>query len=564
MKRLLSHPAVLWAFVAVALFAWLGTRGLNEPDESRYAEVGREMAASGDWLMPRLNGFEHLQKPPLLYWTTALSFRLFGVNEWAARLACALPALGTLYLTWFLSTALFGPQSRAAAVLILLSSCEFVLLSRALTPDMMLTFWVTLAIACLVKHVTGGRRTLWRIGFFVAMGLGFLCKGPMALVVPISAAVCWQVALRRRGEDLRLGWRSGLLISLGIGLSWFAIVALQHPKLADYFWRYEFRDRIFSSVHGRSQPFWFFVPVLLGGMLPWTPLLVAVLLCGWKALRAREDVPPETWLLAGWVGPPFLILSLSGSKLATYILPLFPALALLMARWCESHADGRAFRRVVGGSVVCALALSVALPLVLVGLRWFAPLYRGVWFSPAFTVLLVLLIFLFAMLVRRQATPTAVLALGCGATLLWVGLVTQADRLLVEEGGSVRPLARIIERMPGADSTEVFAYQVRANGFGFYLRRLISRTREQSAIVLPVEESQKARVIDSIEDYLDRLGSRPALGVVGPKALKPDGLFATWQVLGRSGRYVLIANDAATERGAAHEADATLRGDDGY
>jgi 4-amino-4-deoxy-L-arabinose transferase-like glycosyltransferase len=547
MKRL-ADPAVLWTFVIVAMFAWLGTRGLNEPDEGRYAEIAREMVASGDWLMPRLNGFEHLQKPPLLYWATAVSLRLFGVNEWAARLPSALAALGTLYLTWHIAAVLFGPWVRTAAVLILVSMAEFVLLSRTLTPDMMLTFWIALSIACLVELVAGRRGPLWRIGFFVAMGLGFLCKGPLALLVPSAAAVSWQIGLRRRGGEARLGWGTGLPISIAIGASWFVFVALQHPALVQYFLGYELRDRLFSSVHGRSQPFWFFLPVLFGGVMPWTPLLVAVGFEAWRAWRARESVAAESWLLGGWIVPPFVLLSLSGSKLATYVLPLFPPLALLMARWCATHADGPAFRRVVGGSVVCALVATSALPLVLAVLQSYDPLYRDVRFATEFALLLVVLTVFFAALlvsvVRRRVTTSAVLALGGGATVLWVGLLTQADRLLVTEGASVRPLARIIETMPAAATAEIFAFQVRGNGLEFYLRRLVRRTKKQSAIVLPPSKEQRRRVITSLESYPSGLGLRPALGLVSPKALKPGGQFAAWHVLGRSGRYALVANDA--------------------
>lgn len=248
--KLSLRKTLMWGFVVVVLFGWLGTRGLNEPDEGRYAEIGREMAASGDWLMPRLNGFEHLQKPPLLYWATALSLRLFGVNEWAARLPSALAALGTLYLTYRIATTLFAPAVGTAALLILLSTAEFVLLSRTLTPDMMLTFWITLSIACLVESLarSGGRPG--RMGFFVAMGLGFLCKGPLALVVPISAALGWQIGSRRRRENPRFEWGVGLSISLAIAASWFVLVGLQHPSLVRYFLGYELFDRFRACRSG--------------------------------------------------------------------------------------------------------------------------------------------------------------------------------------------------------------------------------------------------------------------------------------------------------------------------
>jgi 4-amino-4-deoxy-L-arabinose transferase-like glycosyltransferase len=546
MKRGRS-TALLWVFAVIVLFAWLGGRGLNEPDEGRYAEVGREMAATGDWLMPHLNGFEHVQKPPLLYWTTALSFRWFGVDEWAARLACVLPALGTLCLTWFLAGALFNRGLRPLAVLILLSSCEFLLLSRTLTPDMMLTFWITSAIACLVKYVKGGGNA-WRIGFFAALGIGFLCKGPMALVVPISAALFWQRALSRRGSSPRLRWASGLPITVVLGGWWFVVVVVQHPPLLQYFLGYELRDRVFSDLHGRSQPFWFFVPVLLAGALPWTPALIGVLWSGGRRLWSRERLSPELWLLAGWLVPPLLVLSLTSSKLATYVLPLFPALALLAARWCQLQAGSRTGRWAIGASVAMALLIGIALPLALMTARLYFPPYAHVSFSLGFSGLLVLLIVLLAWLltsVRRSGdVTTAALGLGLAAAVLWVGLLTQADRLLAEEGGPVRPLTDIIKATPGADAAEVFAIDVRGNGLEFYLQRLVSRTENQSDIVLPLSEEQRRRVISSINSYVSSVAAKPAIGIVNPDELKPGSPLATWRVLAVAGRHVLIANDA--------------------
>jgi 4-amino-4-deoxy-L-arabinose transferase-like glycosyltransferase len=128
------RPAARLIFVAVALFLFLGTRGLNEPDEGRYAEIAREMAATGEWLVPHLNGFERFQKPPLLYWLTAASIHFLGANEWAARLPSALAALGVVLLTYSIARRIFDPAAAVTAVLVLVSSIEFFALARLLTP----------------------------------------------------------------------------------------------------------------------------------------------------------------------------------------------------------------------------------------------------------------------------------------------------------------------------------------------------------------------------------------------------------------------------------------------
>ncbi|HEV7406176.1 MAG TPA: glycosyltransferase family 39 protein, partial [Chthoniobacteraceae bacterium] len=313
MAEIRRNPAwLLLAVAVVALFTLLGSRGLNEPDEGRYAEIGREMAATGEWLVPHLNGFEHFQKPPLLYWATGLAIRLFGANEWAARLPSALAALGTVMLTGRLGCTLFHRRAGFLAGLILLSSTGFFILARLLTPDMTLTFWVTAAGACFVQYAYALQGRKWAWLFFACLGCGFLTKGPMALIIPLSAAMAWQIAARRRPAAPSLPWVRGLLLTLAISLSWFVALSLWRHELFDYFWRYELVERFASHAHGRSKPMWFFIPVTLVAVVPWVFLAPGLGLAAWRQWRERR-VSLAGWLLFGWTIPPFIILSLSGS-----------------------------------------------------------------------------------------------------------------------------------------------------------------------------------------------------------------------------------------------------------
>lgn len=308
----------LWLLIAV-LFIFLGTRGLNEPDEGRYAELGREMAEGGSWLVPHLNGFEHLQKPPLIYWSTAISIKLLGNNEWAARMPSALAACGILLLTMAIARRLWNEERARMTAVILVATLHFFVLARMLTPDMLMSFFITAAIAALVYE----RRWL----FFVMMGLGFLTKGPMAFVVPLSAALGFYLARNPSLPRIRFPWLRGMLMALLIGLSWFILLAILKPSLFEYFWRSELVDRFASTKHGRSKPFWFFAPVLIGGLLPWTYLVPGLIRQTWQRVRAKQ-VTRAQGLLLGWTLLPLVILSLSGSKLVTYVLPLAPAFAL--------------------------------------------------------------------------------------------------------------------------------------------------------------------------------------------------------------------------------------------
>lgn len=307
-------------FAAAVFFTLLGQRGLNEPDEGRYAEISREMSLDGNWLIPHMNGLPHFQKPPIIYWLTALSLRTFGHHEWAARLPSAAMALGTVILVFLLARRLLPGRGRSeSAALVLTTLAGFFAMSRLLTPDMTLTFWITAAITAAVYQ----RRWL----FFILMGLGFLTKGPMALVVPLCAISGWQFFCKP-DEKLRLPWWRGMALTLAVSLSWFIALSFRDPALFDYFWRYELVERFGSGNHGRSKPVWFFLIVLPLATMPWIFTLPVRQL--WQKCRSLRF---NSWqgLLLGWTLPPLIILSFSGSKLPTYVLPLMPAFALACA-----------------------------------------------------------------------------------------------------------------------------------------------------------------------------------------------------------------------------------------
>ncbi|MBI3413820.1 MAG: glycosyltransferase family 39 protein [Verrucomicrobia bacterium] len=499
---------ILLALAALSLLAGLGTHGLIEPDEGRYAELGREMAADGDWLIPHLNGNPHFQKPPMIYWATAASLKIFGVSAASARLPSALAGLGIVALTFAVARVLFGRAIAVVATAILISSFEFFVLARTITPDMLMSFWITAAIACLVFYVKRGQRWYFQLGFFAAMGLGFMTKGPMALIIPISAAVCWQRAARRAGESFRLRWEMGMPFTLGIALSWFVVASLRHPALFDYFWRFELVERFASKAHGRAKPFWFFFPVLVAGFFPWSFFLPALVRQLWTNRRELRSWPlthwplidwvlrlvgklgvlagktPTHWLLLGWVVPPFIILSISGSKLPTYILPLFPGLAISVALFLQKKWKLSAEMQ------LRRLPLTIAVSAVVV---WLIALRFADWFNP---------------LLRQQA--------------------------------SVRPLAQKLVELKAQDAP-LFAWQVRAFGICFYLRRPIHLSESEADLVLPPDAAQTARLLKSTEEC-ERIAppGQPAYGIVRSAAFAETFSPRGWKELERAGDFVLI------------------------
>jgi len=541
-----------WRGFALAVFACavfltrLGDHGLVEPDEGRYASIAREMAAGGDWLVPHLNGIPHFQKPPVIYWATALSFRCFGFNEAAARLPSALAGLGILALTFAIGRKLYDAKTGIGAVLILIAALEFFGHARMLTPDMMMSFWITAAVWCLVKHRLGEGRT-WVWLFFVAMGLGFLTKGPMALVVPISAALVWRLAAGPAGR--RLPWILGMPVTLTIGLSWFAILVFRDPQLKSYFLGYELVQRFTSNVHGRSKPFWFFAPVLLIGFIPWSPSLVAM--AGTVIRRWRTGWRPagNAWFLAGWIVPPLIVLSLSGSKLLTYVIPLFPPLAIALTLWARQCQRGARWAHAVSALLVALAAIAA-----LVAKRWHPEADLAEFAGP----LLVMALGLTAAAAFRPLAANPVAALACISVTTatgWLWAMGKSDRVndLLGTQTSIRALAQQVRKAPDFDRATLFVVDARLHGWEFYLGRPVSVTLDESDVVLPLTAEQKHRLLPDSVEYVAVLESRtPAYGLVSAKKFSANFSTNRWAVLGRAGPFNLIAtrNAALAQRAA--------------
>ena len=508
-----SRPLLIVILLAAAYLAFLGRAGLHEPDETRYAEIVREMRASGDYLIPTLNGFPHLQKPPVIYWTTAATMRLFGENEIGARMTPILAALGVLWLTYWIGRRWFDPATGRTAAWLLAGSLEFFVLGRGLCPDMVMTFWITAAIAAFIWARTHPHPNRLRFTpFFIGMGIAFATKGPMGILVPLSMAIGWQWAIRSPDENpVRVPWLAGMALTLLLALSWFAACSIRHPELWQYFAKYEFIDRFFSTTHGRSQPFWFFVPILLVGWLPWTPLFPLA----WSGQRPtwvypnwREAIP---WALLGWLLPPFLLLSLSGSKLVTYILPLFPGIALGLAHGLLSHDKPTpakvaiwaqiAVFTLAGTFVLAAVVFPGCLPKPIHFDRWFLPVWILAVGAAGFA----------SWRLRLGMTELRIAALAVTATLVWSALASQTVHFgpLLGTGASLRPLAERLRKEPGWEQAQIIVAGTRRHGMEFYLRRPVDTTREHADIVLAPTPDLEARLHESTQNL--RFPDDPAI-----------------------------------------------------
>lgn len=334
-----SFPSrcTLLVVLAVALLVWFANidyRKLVKSDEGRYAEIAREMAVSGDWITPRLNDFKYFYKPPLQYWATAAFYKVFGIDEWSARLWTALTGLMTVCFTGYFAARLFGRERGVAAAAIAGSCLLLVAASHFLTLDMGLACFMTLTLGSFLlaqrDEATPRQNRNWMLLAWAGVALGVLSKGLPALVLP--GAVLFLYVLWERDWALvtRLHLVKGSILLLAIAAPWFVAVSLTNPEFARYFFYHEHVERFLTRVHGRWEPWWYFIPILLAGLVPWTLLLFASLLRGWRRVAAQRFQPERVlWLWAVFI---FVFFSASSSKLALYIVPILPALAVLMAR----------------------------------------------------------------------------------------------------------------------------------------------------------------------------------------------------------------------------------------
>jgi 4-amino-4-deoxy-L-arabinose transferase-like glycosyltransferase len=350
--------AVLWGLALAGLVRGVGSIPLVDPDEGRNAEVAREMAASGDYAVPHLDALPYLDKPVLFFATAALAIRVLGATETAARLPGIGFTLCAIALVVAFGWHLFGRRAGAVGGLALASAPLVIGNAKLASFDAPLMFWV--AASCMAFYLAWERegRVLWVAGW-AAAGLAVLTKGPVGLLLPLLVAVGYGLAC---GKPLRpLFHPLGLAAFVLLVAPWLAAVAARHPEFLHYAFVRETLERVATGRMRRTGPVWYFVPILALGAAPWAWLVVGGAGPLRRALRERRGAGGAPVFLLLWIALPFAFFTLSQSKRPGYLLPLFPAVALLAA-WLFDEAPV-ARRRVAEAFGLVALVLGVALGL---------------------------------------------------------------------------------------------------------------------------------------------------------------------------------------------------------
>jgi 4-amino-4-deoxy-L-arabinose transferase-like glycosyltransferase len=525
----------------------LGDRKLANPDEGRYSEIAREMAVSGDFVTPRLNGLKYFEKPPMQYWATAIAFKLFGESEFTARLYTALCGLGCILLIAYTGKRLYDEETGLLAALVLLSAPYFAALNEIVTLDMGLTFWMTLTISSfLIAQSTANEisRRRWLGTAWAGMAAAMLSKGLIGMVFPAAALLLYCIVQRNFRLIAQLEWARGLMIFFVLVMPWFVMVSMQNPEFLRFFFIHEHFERFTSATHRRVENWWYFLPVLFAGLLPWAASLVPAAVSGWRAAGRLDGqnriFAPLKFVLLYCV---FILLffSKSGSKLPAYILPMFPVLGLVIG----VHLRNIEARRL-------AWQIAPVFPLALWGAHtaWLAPAKKAaegfsrplydemsLWVIAAALVIAASTLIAFLAL-RSQRKWLGVLFMSIG-TMIGVELIERGYEQIspLQSGANLAQSIRYFLR----PETRLYAVEIYDQSLPFYLKRTLTLVNYVDEFELG-ESSEPDKWIRRLEDFPAAWSAPgPAIAIIQPGHLeKIQALGLVFEIIHRDPRRIAI------------------------
>lgn len=349
-----NRDLIYLALLLILIFSlFLGSRPLNNPDEGRYAEIAREMAVTGDLITPKLNGVKFFDKPVFAYWLSAISIKVFGVNEWAARLIPALFAILSCLFVFVATRTVFDRKTAwLASVILALSPIHF-FSGHYVNVDMVVSSLITLSLLCFWYALTENRyetysgKKMLLLGY-VGVGLATLTKGLIGIVFPGAIVGLWLIFTKQLKLITKSKLLLGLLLFLLVTLPWYIAVQVKNPEFFDYFFVYQHYKRFLTTkLFNNPLPFWFYLPVFLLGFFPWSCYIIqAVYSFGKKKLILDR----KYLFLTIWFVFVLLFFSLPKSKIISYILPVFPPASIILAKFLQKNWFSRPNAMILWGA----------------------------------------------------------------------------------------------------------------------------------------------------------------------------------------------------------------------
>jgi 4-amino-4-deoxy-L-arabinose transferase-like glycosyltransferase len=527
-----------WLALALAWFATVQVRPLFDPDEGRYAEIPRQMLSSGDWVTPRFNGLKYFEKPPLQYWATAAAFAGFGLHEWTARLWTVGLAFACLPLVSWWVGRLYGRAAALGALTALAVSPFFGVIGHLNLLDGAFTFWLTAAVLAFTLAQTATpaspEERRWMLAAWALAALAVLSKGIVVGVLAGGALILYSLLERDTRCWRRLHPLPGVVLFLAIAAPWFVVVSVRNPSFPGFFFVHEHFARFLTTVHQRVEPWWFFLPLLLGAVLPW--LVPGARACGaaWRdagapAPGAGVDAPrfkPLKFVLI-YAALTLVFFSASGSKLAPYILPMVPALAALTG---AATADpGRLARHAARAAAALALAVAVGLLVYSARRNAFVPHAALAW---AGATAIVALLAAAVSLAPRVRQLTAVMVTAAAAILMWQFLLCEYG--VVPPARSARDLASAVRPFITA-STPLYSVGQYRETLSPYLDRTLQLAGYEGELRFGLDQEPQRRM--SIEQFAARWrAGGEAVAFFDP------GVWDQWRRRGLPGRVLAADN----------------------
>ena len=335
-----KNKKIIFFFLPFIIYlVLLAVAPLMEPDEGRYSAIPSEMNHSGDYVTPHLKGTVYLEKPPLCYWSTALSFKIFGENEFSSRLFSALCAWGCILLVYRMGTFFHGEKTGFYAAAVLTTSLFPFAIGRLNILDMPLAFFVSVAVWFGYRYFSDGgygKKNVYL--FYLFCALAFLTKGLIGIVFPSAIVIILLIFAGRWRDILRLFSPAGIIIFLTVAGPWLFLVQKANKDFLWFFFVQEHFLRYTTTIHSRNEPIYFYVPIIIAGTMPWWAFLFKAVKEGGARLFSLFTSTEKLFLLT-WTGFIFLFFSVSSSKLIPYIAPAFLPIAVFMGHIFRSYDD---------------------------------------------------------------------------------------------------------------------------------------------------------------------------------------------------------------------------------